>query len=73
MFLFFPKNIFFRELLISMTKVYFFQHIQKLQFLLFFSDKSDSSAPKTDFDLCHDIHRKKAVDLPVILAYGLGG
>ena len=73
MFLFVPKNNYFRELLIRITKVYFFQHSQNQHFLLFFSNKSDSRALKTDFDLYRDIHRKKAVDLPVILAYGLGG
>ena len=39
----------------------------------FFWDKSESRNPKTEFDPYYDIHRKKAVDLPVILAHGLGG
>ena len=70
-FCFSQKNI-FHHLLIWKMKIYFFQHSQNQHFLLFFSNKSDSRAPKTEFDLYNDIHRMKAVDLPVILAYGLG-
>ena len=52
---------------------YFFSTQLKTAFCDVFLDKSDSRAPKTDFDPYHDIHRNKAVDLPVILAHWLGG
>ena len=65
--------MFLWELLISLTKVYFFQHRQNQHCWPFFWNKSDSRDSKTDFDPNYDIHRKKAVDLPVILVHGLGG